>query len=63
MRKLPKNKKIPETDYPRGSPDSYRDIEVFRRPDNYRDYILPLPELRKGNPDLPKGEVNSETPR
>ncbi len=72
------NKKILETDYPRSSPDSYRDIGVFRRPDNYRDhfglgaknrpesfrdYILPHPELRKSNSDLPKREVNSETPR
>ncbi len=71
-------KKFLETDYPPGSPDSYRAIEVFCRPDNYRDhfglgaknrpesfrdYILSHPELRKGNSDLPEGEVNSETPR
>ena len=54
------NKKFLETDYPRG-----RAIGVFRRfhfglgtknrPESFRDYILPHPELRKGNSDLPEG--------
>ncbi len=36
-----RNKKFLETDYPRGSPDSYRDIEVFRRPNDCRDHFGP----------------------
>tara|TARA_R110002049_G_scaffold283521_1_gene463575 strand:- start:920 stop:1258 length:339 start_codon:yes stop_codon:yes gene_type:complete len=63
-----------ETDYPR---QSHRGTSLpagrFRRfhfglgtknrPESFRDYILPHPELRKGNSDLPEGEVNSKTPR
>ena len=58
------NKKFLETDYPRG-----RAIGVFRQfhfglgDQKPKFYILPHPELRKGNSDLPKGEVNLETPR
>ena len=61
------NKKFLETDYPRG-----RAIEVFRRfhfgleaknrPESFRDYILPHPEFRKGNSDLPEGEVKLGNP-
>ena len=58
------NKKFLETDYL----VSHRDrgispVSFWSWGQKPKFYILPHPELRKGNSGLPQGEVNSEIPR
>lgn len=51
------NKKFLESDFPQGQPVSYSAGFILSSGPKTKFYIMPHPELQKGNYDLPKREV------